>query len=94
LEITPPALQPNIWLDTLASSTPEVISIEPPTLEEYLYQYALAAVAMGGVDCQVNNDYFIVNGKSIPCKRIDAIINLPGWVYGIASLQLNKAQFN
>jgi hypothetical protein len=89
-EITPAALQPALWLDAKATNTPEVISSEPATLEQYLYKQALAIVAAPASTSTIENVSKVINNVVVACKKLTLNLAATGYTLNVDGLQLGK----
>jgi hypothetical protein len=90
LEITPSDLAVTQWIDSKASLTPETLSAEVPTLEQYLYKQALAIIAKPSSTSTIDDVIYVAAGVPVACKHL--ILDLPATDYlpEVASLQLGK----
>jgi hypothetical protein len=82
-EITQPALVMDKWLDSKASTTPEVIASEPLTLEAYFYKYAKSYLVQHPVVGTIKKTNKLVNGILLPTKKI--VLTLAATAYDINS---------
>jgi hypothetical protein len=89
-EITPPALQPMLWLDEKASRTPEAVVSEPLTLEQYFYKQALEIVAAPDSTSTIENVSKLVAGNVVACKKITLNLTAVNYTLGVDALQLGK----
>jgi hypothetical protein len=84
-EITPPALQINVWRDTRASATREAIVTEPATLEQYFYKYAQQVSG-----ATIENSTYTIGTEVIPCKKVTLALPATGYIPNLEALQLGK----
>jgi hypothetical protein len=86
-EITPSTLQANAWVSEIAYSLGEANpdTILAPTLEQYLYNHALEC------DHLVTDVTRIIDGVSIPCKRVVVTLyHSSGYYFDTVDIQLPR----
>ncbi len=90
-EMTSSALQPTLWLDEKASTTPETLTAaEPLTLEKYFYKQALAIVNAPGSTSKIENAIRMIGVNAVACKKVTLNIAATNYVLGVEALQLGK----
>jgi hypothetical protein len=89
-EITPTALTVDSWIDTKASNIPETLTSEPTTLEQYFYKYAKSYIAERPVVGKIVKSTKVVNGVTLPTKKVTLTLAINGYDANLDSLQLDK----
>jgi hypothetical protein len=89
-EITPTALAVDAWVDTKASTTPETITSEPATLEQYFYKYANFYLSERPFVGSIVKSSKVVNGVVVATKKITLGLSCNNYNMNLDSLQLDK----
>lgn len=89
-EMTPQTLNPGKWLGTKSSTTVGTETSLPPTVEQYLYKQAQLLVAASGSTSTIENSTKLVNGVTVPCKKLTLQLAASNYTLGAEDLQLGK----
>lgn len=90
-EMTPPALQPTLWIDEVVSvGADPSLTVEPITLEKYFYKHALEIVNAPGSTSKIENAVKVINNVAVACKKVTLNLSATAYTLGVEALQLGK----